>query len=111
MVASLAQRGLGCCLRADTQGWRCVADFLRSGVREQVVPLAAPRAAETSIYEIRPTPTPVRLIHDAPQRQHPRADDQPARRPALSGRTVRGAQSPPLANRGAFKRIKHRLRL
>ncbi len=34
MVASLAQRGLGCCLRADTQGWRCVADFLRSGVRE-----------------------------------------------------------------------------
>ena len=101
MVASLAQRGLGFCLRADTRGWRCVADFLRSGAREQVVPLAAPRAAETSIYEIRPTPTPVRLIHDAPQRQHPRADDQPARRPALSGRTVRGAQSPPLANRGA----------
>ena len=31
MVASLAQRGLGFCLRADTRGWRCVADFLRSG--------------------------------------------------------------------------------
>ena len=31
MVASLAQRGLGFCLRADTRGWRCVADFLRPG--------------------------------------------------------------------------------
>jgi hypothetical protein len=37
------------CLRADTRGWRCVADFLRSGASEQVVTLAAPRAAEASI--------------------------------------------------------------
>jgi hypothetical protein len=64
MVASLAQRGLGFCLRADTRGWRCVADFLRSGAPEQVVTLAAPRAAEASIYEIQAIPTTVRLIRD-----------------------------------------------
>ena len=31
IVASLAQRGLGFWLRADTRSWRCVADFLHSG--------------------------------------------------------------------------------
>jgi hypothetical protein len=64
MVASLAQRGLGFCLRADTRGWRCVADFLRSGASEQVVTLAAPRR-QASIYEIQAIPTTVRLIRGA----------------------------------------------
>jgi hypothetical protein len=54
MVASLAQRGLGFCLRADTRGWRCVADFLRSGASEQVVTLAAPRAPRRRSTRSRP---------------------------------------------------------
>jgi hypothetical protein len=88
MVASLAQRGLGFCLRADTRGWRCVADFLRSGASEQVVTLAAPRAAEASIYEIQAIPTTVRLIRDVTQRQQRAYRIEPSLHRRFSGLTA-----------------------
>ncbi len=59
MVAYLVQRGLGFCLRADACGWRCVADFLRSGASEQVVILTAPsalprrRSTKSSPFQLR----------------------------------------------------------
>ena len=112
MVASLAQRGLGFCLRADTRGWRCVADFLRSGASEQVVTLAAPRAAEASIYEIQAIPTTVRLIRDVT----PSGNIRVLMTNLLDARRYPAEQFGALYHRRwrveeAFKRIKHRLRL
>ena len=112
MVASLAQRGLGFCLRADTRGWRCVADFLRSGASEQVVTLAAPRVAEASIYEIHPVPTTVRLIRDVT----PSGNIRVLMTNLLDARRYPAEQFGALYHRRwrveeAFKRIKHRLRL
>jgi hypothetical protein len=111
MVASLAQRGLGFCLRADTRGWRCVADFLRSGALEQVVTLAAPRAAEASIYEIQHSD------HGAPDsRRHPSGNIRVLMTNLLDARRYPAEQFGALYHRRwrveeAFKRIKHRLRL
>ena len=99
-------------LRADTRGWRCVADFLRSGAPEQVVALAAPRAAEASIYEIQPVPTPVRLIRDVT----PGGNIRVLMTNLLDARRYPAEQFGALHHRRwrveeAFKRIKHRLRL
>lgn len=112
MVASLAQRGLGFCLRADTRGWRCVADFLRSGASEQVVTLAAPRAAEASTYEIQAIPTTVRLIRDVT----PGGNIRVLMTNLLDTQRYPAEQFGALYHRlwrveEAVKRIKHRLRL
>lgn len=112
MVAALAQRGLGFCLRVDACAWRCVADFLRSGASEQVVPLPAPRAAEAAIYEIQALPSSVRLIRDVT----PSGNIRVLMTNLLDAARYPAAQFGALYHRRwrveeAFKRIKHRLRL
>ena len=112
MVATLAQRGLGFCLRADACGWRAVKAFRQSGATEQVVTLAAPRADEAATYELQATPTTVRLIRDVTPGGHIRV----LMTNLLDARRYPAAQFGALYHRRwrieeAFKRIKHRLRL
>lgn len=65
LVALLNQRGIGFCMRvekAGNSGFACVRDFLRSGLQEQVVILAAPDKADAIDYECTATPQTVRLV-------------------------------------------------
>jgi hypothetical protein len=65
LVALLNQRSIGFCMRvekAGNTGFACVRDFLRSGLQEQVVILAAPDKADAIAYECTATPQTVRLV-------------------------------------------------
>lgn len=112
MVATLAQRGLAFCLRADTCGWRCVGEFLRSTEHERVVTLAAPSRLDAATYDLAIQPTQVRLIRDL----------TPGGRIRVLITNLLDARRYPVEQFGAlyhqrwrveeaFKRIKHRLRL
>lgn len=48
----------------EATGWGCVKAFLRSGLAEQHVTLAAPTRADCATYEIERTPSAVRLVRD-----------------------------------------------
>lgn len=112
MAAALTQRGLPFCMRVDACGWRCVADFLRSGESERVVSLAAPTTDEAITYELARTRTTVRLVRNV----------TPCGRSRVLMTSLLDAQRYPSEHFGAlyhqrwrieeaFKRIKHRLRL
>jgi hypothetical protein len=112
MVAALAQREIDFCLRVDTRGWKCVSAFARSGEAERVVALPAPNEQDARDYELRRTPTIVRLIRDV----------TPSGRVRVLMSSLLDGQRYPAATFGAlyhrrwrieeaFKRLKHRLRL
>lgn len=65
LVSALNQRRIGFCMRvekAGNSGFACVRDFLRSGLQEQIVTLAAPDKADAHAYECPATPQTVRLV-------------------------------------------------
>lgn len=112
MVGTLAQRGIGFCLRVDTRGWGCVPDFLRSSEHERVVRLSAPTRAQSAHYGIAATQTTVRLIRDV----------TPNGKVRVLMTNLLDVQRYPAEHFGAlyhrrwrieeaFKRIKHRMRV
>lgn len=112
MVATLAQRGLAFCLRADTRGWRCVEAFLRSDEDERIVTLGAPSRADAAVYDLESRPTQVRLIRDVT----PGGRIRVLMTNLLDTGRYRAEQFGALYHQRwrveeAFKRIKHRLRL
>lgn len=65
LVALLNHRGIGFCMRvekAGNSGFACVRDFLRSGLHEQIVTLAAPDRDDARDYECPAVPQTVRLV-------------------------------------------------
>jgi len=65
LVALLIHRGIGFCMRvekAGNSGFGCVRDFLRSGLQEQIVILAAPDKDDARDYECPAAPQTVRLV-------------------------------------------------
>jgi hypothetical protein len=65
LVALLNHRGIGFCMRvekAGNSGFACVRDFLRSGLREQIVTLPAPGRDDARDYECPAVPQTVRLV-------------------------------------------------
>jgi hypothetical protein len=112
MVAILAQCQRHFCLRVDASGYACVRDFLRSGHTESEVVLSAPKAADAATYQIKRTPTRVRLIRDVT----PAGSVRVLMTSLLDGTAFPAAAFGELYHRRwrieeAFKRIKHRLRL
>ena len=112
MVATLAQRGLAFCLRADARGWRCVEEFLRSDEEERIVTLGAPSGADGATDDLQVRPAQVRLIRDV----------TPGGRIRVLMTNLLDTCRYPADQFGAlyhqrwrveeaFKRIKHRLRL
>ena len=112
MVATLAQREIPFCMRADARNWKCVSAFARSGKSEHVVTREAPVEQDARDYELERTPTTVRLIRDV----------TPSGRVRVLMTSLPDAQRYPAASFGAlyhqrwrveeaFKRLKHRLRL
>ena len=115
LVALLNHRGIGFCMRvekAGNSGFACVRDFLRSGLTEKIVTLAAPDRDDARDYECPAEPQTVRLV----------------RHVASTGKVrvlmtnLLDQQRFPAANFGdlyhqrwrieeAFKRLKHRLNL
>ena len=73
LVAALNQRGISFCMRvekAGNSGFACVRDFLRSGLPEQTVTLAAADPCDVQDFECPSTPQTVRLVrHIAPNGQ------------------------------------------
>ena len=73
VVGVLNQRGIQFCMRVEksgNSGFRCVRDFLRSGLSEQVVTLRAPNKQDVIDFECPATPQTVRLVrHIAPNGQ------------------------------------------
>lgn len=70
LPATLNHRGIRFCMRVETSGefgFACVRQFLRSGLAEQVVTLAAPERQDAADYECPIEPQIVRLVrHVAP---------------------------------------------
>lgn len=70
LVALLNHRGIGFCMRVEKAGnsdFACVRDFLRSGLPEQIITLAAPDRDDARDYERPAAPQTVRLVrHVAP---------------------------------------------
>ena len=110
MAAAMAQADLHFCLRVDSSGWRCVADFLRGPLLEQVVTLKPPHARDSSAYELAQTGTTVRLIREV----------TPCGKIQVLMTNLLEAERFPAADFGAlyhqrwrieeaFKRLKHRL--
>jgi len=65
LVSLLNHRKINFCMRAEktgNSGFTCVRDFLRSGLQEQIVTLAAPEKSDADAYECLATPQKVRLI-------------------------------------------------
>ncbi|MDH2431785.1 IS4 family transposase [Pokkaliibacter sp. MBI-7] len=62
LVAALNQRGIPFCMRVDALGYRCVREFMSSGLKDQDVMLPAPSQQDAASYECLPTPQPVRLV-------------------------------------------------
>jgi hypothetical protein len=70
LVALLNQRGIRFCMRVEKSGdngFKCVRDFLRSGLPEQVVTLSAPDRRDVIDFGCPATPQTVRLVrHQTP---------------------------------------------
>lgn len=67
LPAALNQRGIRFCMRVDASGFACVRRFLRTGLAEQQVTLAAPDKRDAADYECPRVPQTVRLVrHVAP---------------------------------------------
>ena len=62
LFAALLQRGLHFCVRMDHLNFKVIKQFVRSGLREQIVTLPAPSKQDALDYEIAITPCRVRLI-------------------------------------------------
>ena len=111
-VAWLCQGGHSFCLRVEATGWGCVKAFLRSGLAEQHVTLAAPTRADCATYEIERLPSAVRLVRDVT----PNGRVRVLMTNLLDAQAFPAAQFGPLYHQRwrieeAFKRIKHRLTL
>ena len=115
LVAALNQRDIAFCMRvekAGNSGFACVRDFLRSGLLEQVVTLAAADPRDVLDFECPSAPQTVRLVrHIAPNGQVR----------VLMTNLLDAARFPACAFgqlyhqrwriEEAFKRLKHRLNL
>lgn len=64
LVAVLNHLGIKFCMRVDKSksGFACVREFIRSGLREQIVILGAPNKRDALDYECPRTPQRVRLV-------------------------------------------------
>ena len=62
LFAALLQRGLHFCVRVDSLNFKVIKQFVRSGLREQIVFLPAPSKQDALDYEIPTEPCQVRLI-------------------------------------------------
>ena len=62
LIAHLTQHGRHFCMRVDASGFATVKTFLRSGITDQIVTIAAPDVNDCVDYECARTTTMVRLV-------------------------------------------------